>query len=444
MKANIGCILILFFITLPSFSQIKVINNGNVGIHVDNPQSVFCIGGEGSTNYKSYIYNSLNTNYQYALVVKQATPSSVSYKTTSIYGGIESGTGYAYGIKGYSSKSNPVSSGRSYGVFGYAANATNGYNYAVYGYLGGSNNGAAIFGAIPGKTDLNTNGIFAGFFRGNVYCEDKVGIKQVSPSYELDVNGYINCTAIYTNSNSILKENITDINSNNIEKILLLHPVEFNFKNPDILNPGIQSRTDTGTVNSFKYNYNYNEYSRKRFGFIAQEVNNILPELVHKNEKGIESIDYLALIPLLVKAIKEQQNQIETLQSIVTSHEGEIIALKQQISNNNIQESTLKGANVATGVNTFQTDNNKSGLFQNIPNPFQNDTEIKYNLASDVQEAVLYVYDLQGKEIKSFRLSGDGIGRVIIKGNELEPGMYLYSLVADNQLIDMKRMILTK
>ncbi|NOY37155.1 MAG: T9SS type A sorting domain-containing protein [Chlorobi bacterium] len=86
----------------------------------------------------------------------------------------------------------------------------------------------------------------------------------------------------------------------------------------------------------------------------------------------------------------------------------------------------------------------ESGLFQNAPNPFQNDTEIKYKLAFDVQEAVLYVYDLQGKEIKSYRLTGNGLGNVIIKGNELEPGMYIYSLVVDKQLIDTKRMIITR
>jgi len=41
-------------------------------------------------------------------------------------------------------------------------------------------------------------------------------------------------------------------------------------------------------------------------------------------------------------------------------------------------------------------------------------------------------------------LTGSGAGVQTIHGYELHAGMYLYSLIADNQLIDTKRMILTK
>ena len=43
-----------------------------------------------------------------------------------------------------------------------------------------------------------------------------------------------------------------------------------------------------------------------------------------------------------------------------------------------------------------------------------------------------------------FALTGSGAGVQTIHGYELHAGMYLYSLIADNQLIDTKRMILTK
>jgi len=182
-------------------------------------------------------------------------------------------------------------------------------------------------------------------------------------------------------------------------------------------------------------------------GFLAQDVEKVIPGAIIKDDTvGHYLMSYSRIIPYLCEAIKEQQKQIETLQDIVIAHEEEIIALKQQNTNITTEgnSSTQKSANVATGINSPEPGDQESALFQNMPNPFQNDTEIKYQLSTNIQEAKLYIYDLQGKEIKSFSISGTGMGSVIIKGNELEPGMYIYSLVVDKQLIDTKRMILTK
>ncbi len=67
---------------------------------------------------------------------------------------------------------------------------------------------------------------------------------------------------------------------------------------------------------SFKWNENYDAKKRfipnqKQYGFIAQEVEKILPDIVQKNENGYKSIDYNALIPFLLESIKEQQYQID-------------------------------------------------------------------------------------------------------------------------------------
>lgn len=51
-----------------------------------------------------------------------------------------------------------------------------------------------------------------------------------------------------------------------------------------------------------------------QFGLIAQDVEKVLPNLVHTNDDGYKSVDYIGLIPLLVEAVKEQQNQIEELE----------------------------------------------------------------------------------------------------------------------------------
>jgi hypothetical protein len=57
----------------------------------------------------------------------------------------------------------------------------------------------------------------------------------------------------------------------------------------------------------------------KKIGFIAQDLQNILPEVVIENENGLLSVDYGNIVALLTEAIKEQQEKIETLENKVNS-----------------------------------------------------------------------------------------------------------------------------
>ena len=52
----------------------------------------------------------------------------------------------------------------------------------------------------------------------------------------------------------------------------------------------------------------------EQFGFIAQEVEEILPGLVRTDSDGFKSIDYAKISVVLVEALKEQQKQIEELE----------------------------------------------------------------------------------------------------------------------------------
>jgi hypothetical protein len=54
-----------------------------------------------------------------------------------------------------------------------------------------------------------------------------------------------------------------------------------------------------------------------QFGFIAQEFEKVIPELVRTDKDGYKSIDYVKLTPILVVAIQEQQKQIEELKALV-------------------------------------------------------------------------------------------------------------------------------
>jgi len=59
------------------------------------------------------------------------------------------------------------------------------------------------------------------------------------------------------------------------------------------------------------------DYERHQIGMIAQEVEQVIPDLVHENSEGTKVLEYTHLTAVLVEAVKEQQKQIETLKETV-------------------------------------------------------------------------------------------------------------------------------
>lgn len=87
------------------------------------------------------------------------------------------------------------------------------------------------------------------------------------------------------------KENILAVNDNALNQVMALKPVAFNYKD----------------------GWGYDS-SKRYFGFLAEDVATVIPELVGRNANGqIQNADYVGMIPLLVKTIQEQQRQIESL-----------------------------------------------------------------------------------------------------------------------------------
>jgi len=61
--------------------------------------------------------------------------------------------------------------------------------------------------------------------------------------------------------------------------------------------------------------------AKRHVGFIAQEVEDVIPEVVDTNPAGYKSVQYANLTALLVEAIKEQQMQIEELKARISAIE---------------------------------------------------------------------------------------------------------------------------
>ena len=63
--------------------------------------------------------------------------------------------------------------------------------------------------------------------------------------------------------------------------------------------------------------FNWEEGGAKSIGLIAQEAEKVIPEIVLQDENGYLGIKYNNLIGVLVEAIKEQQEQINTLKKLI-------------------------------------------------------------------------------------------------------------------------------
>jgi hypothetical protein len=115
----------------------------------------------------------------------------------------------------------------------------------------------------------------------------RIGIGTIAPGEKLTVDGNVEADAYYHSSDINLKTNILSLN-NNIYKIKQLNPVSFNWKD------------GSGGSN---------------LGFIAQEIEKVLPELVKTNEyTGLKSVQYANLSAVLVGGMKEQQEKIDKLE----------------------------------------------------------------------------------------------------------------------------------
>jgi hypothetical protein len=157
---------------------------------------------------------------------------------------------------------------------------------------------------------------------------------------------------------------------------------------------------------------------------------NVIPDIVEYDTTGDKYyIDYNALIPYLVEAIQEQEQMIESLASEINGLQSE-------------RETNLKSG-LITDVENNGEQTGGPILFQNEPNPFNEDTKIKFYIPEGSGHAILYIYNMQGEQIRSTILSQRSYGTEIIHGYDLQPGIYLYTLILDGHEVGTKRMILT-
>ena len=214
----------------------------------------------------------------------------------------------------------------AYGVYSFVMNQgtvagaviSNAYSL----YAGGLNNGS-------GGTVTNTYGVYIesqtagiqtnspfGLYQAGAsdknYFAGNVGIGTTSPGAPLEVKGSVthatiakftdasdttSCTfssggLIACSSDARLKKNVEDMNYG-LSTVMSLRPV--------------------------LYNWNYEtDGSVKNLGFIAQEVEALVPKLVSTDEEGMKSLNSIGMVPSAIKAIQELNLNLEGVAGTVT------------------------------------------------------------------------------------------------------------------------------
>lgn len=165
--------------------------------------------------------------------------------------------------------------------------------------------GTVITPAPPGTTPPSTtppsNAPPSGTDTNIYYTNGKVGIAKTNPQYTLDVNGDVGAADFLYTSDLRLKENIAPL-FGSLGKILQLKGVSFDWKSN----------------------------GEKNIGFIAQDVEKIIPELVSTGADGFKSVKYGNIVAILTEAIKEQQLQIEKQQKEINELKDEFERLKNE------------------------------------------------------------------------------------------------------------------
>lgn len=160
------------------------------------------------------------------------------------------------------------------------------------------------------------------------------------------------------------------------------------------------------------------EASRKRIGFLAQDIQKVLPELVITDDKGVMSIDYIGFIPLIVESIKEMQ---ETIQQ-----QNEAIENLQNLLSSDIQ-SQLRSTTVSTvPVSTMS----EAKLYN------RGGASISYTLPMIFTSAALRIYDVTGNILKIFNLDNNGNNVINVDSSEIGYGTFVYALFVDDKKVD--------
>ena len=165
------------------------------------------------------------------------------------------------------------------------ANADNTVRLGKYGGFG-----IVISGSTPNPDDAAADIIITGSIQH--YGSYGLGVEASATLGRFDAS---NDVVAYSTSDRRLKENIKPI-ENALDKVSKISGVEFDWKEL--------------SEDEKKYVHGNEGHD---IGVIAQEIESVLPEVVTQRDSGYKAVKYDKIVPLLIEAIKELQEEIKQL-----------------------------------------------------------------------------------------------------------------------------------
>lgn len=398
----------LCILALSARAQFKVQSDGKIAIHTNSTAlSPISINSAGSSSY----YMSCSTGALNGIDLSSHGDGncnlyggsfSSSYALTAV--GMKGSANYAdlcAGLMGYS-----VTGSKTLGIVG----ATNQSNTSL---------GAGVYGTVYG--DMGTalsSGVYAGFFNGNVKVTGGVTIGSTIQGALLgeSASDSGSPSGILLSRSASLAASLSCLNVTAYQKERPEMPKNMDLI--DALDGDTLPEGKTPELDAMEEQF----YKKTHYALDADQLEEVFPDLVYVRDDGSKVINYMEMIPLLVQSIHELSTEIEVLKGLATDR-----AVKTSRATNSIQ--------------TFSHSQNI--LYQNTPNPFKEQSFIRFSLTDGVQDASICIFDMTGKMIKKLPISS-GMESVSIGGDELGEGLFLYSLIVNGQVIDTKRMVISK
>jgi len=376
--------------------------NALYGVYIDNDYNAF------GTSWGIYLKNNSNSSSPSYLYGIQATNTGGSnYGTYGIHLSNTLSTNTMYGVYSTNTNNSASSGSRTYG----------GYFYA---YTPTTNNLSAVYGIYSQVASGHSN-CYAGYFKGGkvVVENGKVGIGTSNPTFDLDVYGSIGTWGNQPiGSDKRLKRDVKPL-SDEIYKLYILQGKSYIKTLPP-------SGLEEDSLSEKREIIEFPEY-----GYFAQELKEVFPDLVSQSSNGYYAINYIGLIPVIVEALKEQRMEKQR----------EINELREQIKQL-VKLLDLKAINEKlfedNGIESLPI------LLQNTPNPFNQATEIGYFIPENVNSANIYIYDINGFQERNIPIYERGKGATTLQASALQAGIYFYTLICDGKPVDTKQMILTR
>jgi len=305
-------------------------------------------------------------------------------------------------------------------------------------YFNGGNVGVGITSTETDLTvvsDLSSSISTKDMTSGNYW---DIGIGNSSDNFKFAYDAFANFVAEIDNqtgaynqiSDERLKKNFEELEEV-LPKLMQLVPTRYHFKS--------QNNADL-----------------KSWGFIAQEVEPIFPSFVSTSEDGGKSqkgLAYYNFSVLAIKAIQEQQTQLQEKEKRIANLEAKADAIDELKAKNEELEDRLEQLEALLSQNTAPANSetnvhlqghDQPRLEQNTPNPFRGETQINYYLPKAAQSAQLRITDTNGQVLKILELQNTGDGQVNISTSDLPSGKYQYTLFIDGKVFATKQMVLTQ